>query len=170
MTTLNLWRGRIVLLLFLFTFLAALINLKPIFAAEQTNLSKPFITPGSFYFPVKRTVERAFLYLHLDPKSKFNYSLILLQERMKELNYVAENQVLSQLETTSNRFYTQAGDTVGIISANRLKVNKETVSNTFKDYQRLLEKLRDKYPYNSSYWLLLQQDREYLEIYVKEIK
>lgn len=156
------------LLLFLSTFIFAEI---PVYADEAvggTEIKTQSINPGSFYYSFKRIWEKFSERMVLNAQSKVNLHESLLKTRLEELNYVIEKRLLSEIQTSSERFAYQAG----ILTGEVIKVNKdkEAIVKKFDQYSKVLEKLRDNFPANSSFWMLVQHDINSLSILSATLK
>jgi len=94
----------------------------------------------------------------------------LLKTRLSELDYVVNNKVLSEVQTSSERFAYQAG----ILTQELIKQNnsdeKTKLVKEFEKYGNFLANLRDKYPANSSFWMLVQHDINTLSILSEHLK
>lgn len=154
------------LLLFL-TFCQPLI----IYAAiENINVKNEAINPGTFYYSFKRLWEKGVQILQFSSESKINFHESLFKKRFAELNYVARNKLLSEVQTSSERFAYEAGIlTEELISKNKID-DKKALIKQFEQYGKFLPDLRDKYPANSSYWMLIQHDINTLNILSDRLK
>lgn len=132
------------------------------------NIKNEAINPGSFYYSFKRLWEKGRARLFFNIKSKVSFSESLLKTRLAELNYVVEKKLLSEMQTSSERFAYQAGIlTEELISANK---GKEEMIKKFEQYAKFLEGLRDNFPANSSFWMLVQHDINTLSILSEKLK
>lgn len=132
------------------------------------NVKNEIINPGSFYYSFKRLWEKGLEKLQFSEQSKINFYESQLKTRLAELNYVVDNKLLSEVQTSSERFAYQAGIlTQALVKANK---NKEKALKEFEQYSKFLEKLRDKYPANSSFWMLVQHDINTLHILSEHLK
>lgn len=159
--------GKKIIFSFLIVFL---IVFQPITINAEENLSfkNEAINPGSFYYPFKRVWEKGMDKLQFSNQSKINYYKSQLSVRLAELNYVVENKVLSEVQTSSERFAYQAGIlTDEVVKSNK---NKDKIMQEFKQMQVFLGPLRDKYPANSSFWMLVQHDINTLGILSEKLK
>ena len=138
--------------------------------SPQLDLPKTTINPGSFYYSFKRLWEKGVEKLQFSKKSKINFYQSQLKVKLAELNFVVENKLLSEVQTSSERFAYQAG----ILTEELLKQNKaedkEKFIKEFEQMQNFLDKLRDKYPANSSFWMLVQHDINTLKILVEKLR
>lgn len=136
--------------------------------SEQLGLPKTSVNPGSFYYNFKRLFEKGQEKLIFSKSSKETFYSSQLKVRLAELNYVVENKVLSEIESSSKRFAYQAGVLTDFVVAENK--DKEKTAKEFEQMQKLLEKLRDKYPANSSFWMLIQHDINTLSILSEKLK
>lgn len=127
----------------------------PVYAHEST-LPKVKITPDSFYFPFKRITEKIMANFQVGSDAKVNYYKNLVQNRMAELNYVVEKDYLDQIEKSTQRVSYQVGVLTDYVVAKKLNNKKQSLTDLYKEDKTILEKLRDKYPANSSFWMLVQ--------------
>ena len=141
-----------------------------VYAATTNQVPQTVINPGSFLYPVKRAAEKILYFIQFSQTAKFNYQKDLLQTRLAELSDVAQNKSLGQIETSSQRFAYQAGILSDFIVSNQLKKEGNVLLSLFSKDAAILAKLRDLYPANSSYWLLLQQDIDTLMLNSEKIR
>lgn len=154
-----------IILIFVF-FLAFLAPV--IFATAELNLPDTNINPGSFYYSFKRLWEKGMEKMQFSTQSKINFYQSQLNTRLAELNYVVENKLLSEVQASSERFAYYAGILTGELVKDN--IDKEKVIKEFEQMQIFLDKLRDKYPANSSYWMLIQHDINTLKILSESLK
>lgn len=140
-----------------------------IYAGEDIlNLKNESINPGSPAYSLKRVYEKAFEMIQFSKAAKINYLKSLLRIRLAELKYGVENKALSEIQKSSERFAYQAGVLINkVVKQNK---GKERVIEDFKLYEQLLEVLRDKYPANSSFWMLIQHDINTMKILTDRLK
>ncbi len=134
------------------------------------SIKEPLIKPnGGFYYIVKRGYEKILEKFQFSDNSKLNYRQNLLITRLSELKYVAERKDIGELQQSTERFSYEAGK-VGQLAEKLSSSDKTSVQNKFKEYQPVLEQLRDLYVYDSSYWKLIQYDIDTLDILSKKLK
>jgi hypothetical protein len=156
---------------FLFLYICLILLFNPSFivaSGESINIQKEKINPDSAYYPLKRVLEKGIGAIQLTPQSKINFYDSLLKVRLSELNYVVENKILSYIQTSSERFQYQAGTLTNEI--NKQNKDKQKIINEYQEMKKNLEPLRDKFPANSSYWLLIQNDINTLSILISNLK
>jgi hypothetical protein len=108
-------------------------------------------------YSFKRLVEKIRLSMASDSQKKLDINISLLDERFKEMQYLAENRKLGQFQKSSERFNTAAGELIE--SAPDLSAPaKERLHQQATTYVKEFPRLRDLYEANSAYWLLLQQN------------
>lgn len=137
---------------------------------ESIVLKNEIINPGSFYYPLKRLWEKGLVRLQFSSQSKNTFYESQLRTRLAELKFVVEKNFLSEVQTSSERFAYQAG----ILSEELIKQNntsgKENLIKEFAAYGKFLDGLRDKYPANSSFWMLIQHDINTLKILSESLR
>ena len=137
---------------------------------ESVVLKNEIINPGSFYYPLKRLWEKGLGRLQFSSQSRNTFYESQLKIRLTELRFVVENNLLSEVQTSSERFAYQAG----ILSEELIKQNnvsgKENLIKEFGAYGKFLAGLRDKYPANSSFWMLVQHDINTLQILSEKLR
>lgn len=141
-----------------------------IYADGELSLPTTKINPGNFYYNFKRLWEKTFEYLNFPTQSKISYRESLLKTRLAELKYIVDNKVLSEVENSSKRFSYQAGILVDLIEKQNDEDRKKKIKEEFQKYNKLLDNLRDKYPANSSFWMLIQHDINTLNILSDRLK
>lgn len=141
-----------------------------VYANEQLNLPDTKINPGSFYYPVKRLWEKGQEKLQFSRQAKINFYESLLKTRLAELNYVVEKKLLSQVQSSSERFAYQAGILTEELVRQNKSADKENVIKEFEKFSPFLDSLRDKYEANSSFWMLVQHDINSLNILSDQLK
>ena len=135
-----------------------------VLAQETMVISKQGINPDSAYYDIKRVWEKINEQVQFSQQNKLRYSRVLLENRLSELNYIAEGKQLDYFETSSNRLSAQAGTVANLAARTASSTKKAEIVSQFTEYIRVLEKLRDLYPANSSYWLFIQQNIDTLNI------
>lgn len=143
-----------------------------VFAVSPESLSLPNtkINPGSFYYPFKRILEKGWERLQFKEAQKIAFYKSQLRARLAELNYVVEKKLLSEVQSSSERF----AYTAGILAEELIRQNKsEDKKNLIEEFEQFipfLDKLRDVYPANSSFWMLIQHDINSLKILSGRLK
>ena len=155
-----------------FIFAALLIIFQPlvIYAEENIIPKNESINPGSFYYSFKRLWEKGIEKLQFSKESKINFYQSQLKVKLSELNFVVEKKLLSEVQQSSERFAYQAGILTDELVKQNKTEDKEKITREFEQYSKFLENLRDKYPANSAYWLLIQHDINSLNILAKRLK
>lgn len=122
-------------------------------ATSTAEIEYESITPGSPYYVFKRIKETVTLnFLTFGEKNKAKYSAQLLKIRLNELAHSVKNNKIGYLENVANRYTNQAG----VIIEKYAMTNNPDIKKQAQGYIPILEKLRDNYPANSPYWLMIQ--------------
>lgn len=159
-------------ILFLSLIILFSLQIKLVSAEEVEQLELPKITvyPGSFYYNFKRLFEKGKERLIFSQESKKSFYESLLKTRLAELNFVVEKKFLSEVQQSSERFAFQAGILTEELVRQKKAEGKEKIIKEFEKYSKFLENLRDKYPANSAYWMLIQHDINTLKILTERLK
>lgn len=140
----------------------------PLIINAQENgvtFKKETINPGSSYYSIKRVWEKGRSIFIFNEQAKIDYKKSLLKARLAELNYIVNQKILSEVESSSGRISYQAGVlTEELLKQNKSQVKEETIKE-FEQYSKFLLVLRDKYNNSdSSFWRLIQYDIDSLKI------
>lgn len=141
----------------------------PVYAEQITNLPSVKITPDSFYYPLKRLAEKIQVNFHLNPESKVDFYKDLVQTRLAELKYVVDKDYLDQVERSTQRVSYQVGVLTDYVAGKKLNNKKQSLVDLYKEDKIILEKLRDKYPANSSFWMLVQHVINSIDINLQKL-
>jgi len=153
-------------LLIVIFFLATVVQAKD----EQTSaLPDVRIPPESFYYPIIRIIEKAQVNFYLNSDSKADFYKNLVQKRVAELKHVVDNSYLDQIERSSQRVSYQVGILTDYIVSKNLNSKKSSIIDLYKKDKIILEKLRDKYPANSSFWMLIQHIINSIDINLQKL-
>lgn len=140
-------------------------------AAEKTiTFKNEVINPGSFYYSFKRLWEKGIEKLQFSRESKITFYQSQLKTKLAELNFVVENKLLSEVQQSSERFSYQAGILTNELVKQSKAEDKEKFIREFEQYGKFLDRLRDIYPANSAYWMLIQHDINSLKILSERLK
>ncbi len=137
--------------------------------ANESNLPSVKIAPDSFYYPLKRLSEKIMVNFYIDPNSKADYYKDLIQNRMAELKYVADKTYLDQVERATQRISYQVGILTDYVAGKKVNSKKPSLIDLYKADKIILEKLRDKYPANSSFWMLVQHVINTIDINLQKL-
>lgn len=130
----------------------------------EIEIKNELINPGSFYYSFKRLWEKGLGQLMFSQDSKISFYKSQLKTRLAELKVVVNEKILSEVQRSSERFAFQAGIlTNEVVKKNDPRIKKELIDE-FEKYDPLLQKLRDRFEANSSFWMLVQHDINSLSI------
>lgn len=155
----------------LFSILPLIIATK-VFAAEL-NLPHLLVTPNNYiFYSLTRLTEKGLIFTKISKESKVDYFKKLTLKRLAELKYVVDNKLLGEIQQSSQRLSYQIGILSDYLSTNQNQLFKQKpdTKNLLNSYKELLANLRDKYPANSSYWMLIQHDINSLDINLEKLK
>lgn len=137
--------------------------------ANQIDLPSVKITPESFYYPLKRISEKIKVNLYIDSSSKADYYKDLVQIRLAELKYVVDKDYLDQVERSTQRLSYQVGILTDHIVAKKLNIKKQILDDLYQKDKVILQQLRDKYPANSSFWMLVQHSINSIDLNLQKL-
>ena len=137
----------------------------------QQNIDLPQITiyPGMTYYPVKRLGEKIFEKFQFTSESKEKYYEELVKKRMAELKYVVDKDLLDQIEKSSQRLSYQIGILTDYVTSQKMDNKKGKIIEMYNQYKILLEQLRDQYPANTSFWMLVQHVINSIDINLQKL-
>lgn len=149
------FRGKIFLYCILLTSLISIVTF-PVYAQELVRLPEVKIPPGYFLYNFERLIEKAQVNFYISPESKTDFYKNLLQKRLAELKYIVDHGYLDEVEKSSQRVSYQVGILTDFVVSHKLNNKESAIKDLYNDDKRILEKLRDKYHSNSSFWMLIQ--------------
>lgn len=160
---------KITLVLFIATiFIFPSISFTAAKESENLELPKSVINPGSFYYPFKRFWEKGLEKIQFSDNSRISLGKSLLKTRLAELKNIVDNEILSEVQRSSERFAYQAGVLTQLVTKN--DDEKKKIIEAFNEYTKFLEKLKIKFPADSSFRMLIQHDINTLEILSNSLK
>lgn len=119
---------------------------------------------------VGKIFEKAGLFLKFNPVSKSIYWRKLVDKRLAEMKLVVEQDRLDIFEQTSSRYSTYLGRYSNYIVSKNLTSQKKIAEQMFNKHTEILKPLRDKYEYDSGWWLMLQQNIDTIDILKKIVE
>lgn len=156
------------------------VNVHPILANSQANLELPrvLVPPGNLYYSVVRGWEKISYYFNFTKQSKINFNRNLLRYKVAELKNVSDEQKLGEIEKSTNRVSYYSGTLVDSIidkykndtDKNEMLKTREEIKGEFRSYIELMNGLRDKFPANTSFWLLVQHSINSMEANIRRLE
>lgn len=150
-----------------------------LFFTQNKVLAADFYLPGTIinpdkylFFSIKRLIEKATVFTKFSKISKANYYTDLTLKRMAELKFVVERKFIGEVETSTQRLSYQVGTLSDYLNSNRTELaeKRQSVNELLQNYKGILGSLRDKYPANSSYWMLVQHSINSIDINLEKLK
>lgn len=120
------------------------------------------------FYPLKRLWEKIAPKILFFEDAKINYQKGLLNKRFAELKYSVENNLLDEIQRTSERFSYQAGVYNEKVKSQNDK-NRRKVIEEFKKYASDVVILRDRVP-EGSFTRLIQYDIDSLNILSDQLR
>lgn len=165
-------------IIFLLIFFSLSLLSPKAYAKEAANSSESStyklnssINPSDDYkYAFKRLQERIILLiLNVFPDKKADYYQELLNTRLAELKNVVDSKDIANIERSSQRYFSTAGELVQFITDKKLNNKKGSINEQFSSHLPVLEILQNVYPANSAGWLFLRHDINYLKIYQEQL-
>lgn len=156
----------------IFFILLFVILIQPNVLAAELNLPSVTITPDRYLmYSGKRLLEKGLIFTKLSKESKMDYYKELTLLRLAELKYVAEKKLLGEIEHSTQRLSYQVGTLSDYINSNpELQKDKKDATEFLLSFKELLGNLRDIYPANSPYWLLIQHNINSIDLNLEKLK
>lgn len=111
----------------------------------------------------EKVSEKIGLFLKFDKKAKAAYLRKLLDKRLAELVWAADENI-NMVEETTSRYSTYAGHYVNFINSKDVESEKEMVPAVFDKHKEVLAEKQKKFEYDSAWWLSIQHDINTLDI------
>lgn len=164
------WHKKLLAIFFAF-FLVSLVSTK-VLAATDLNLPNTLINPDKYlFYSIKRAIEKGILFIKFSKDSKVNYYTDLMSKRLAELKYVVENELGSEVEKSTQRLSYQVGILSDYIAANKeLEQKAKPTVDLLTKYKQLLQELRDYYPANSPFRMLVQHTINSIDLNIEKLK
>lgn len=140
--------------------------------AAELSLPTTKINPDNYlFYSFKRLFEKGLTFTKFTSNSKADYYRDLTQARMAELKFVVEHDLLSEVQKSTERLSYQIGILSDYISnKSDLADKKQNINDFLKSYKGPLGNLRDKYPANSAFWMLVQHNINSIDINLEKLK
>lgn len=136
---------------------------------QTFNLPVQQTLPGTSGYLFKRLKEKISGSFKFSATSKFMYRQILLEKRVSEFVSLVENKNQLQIADASQRLAYQSG-VLAENSYNGSLEDRKLIIGLFTKYKPILEKMRDNFSANSSFWLLSQQNIDTFNILSEKLK
>ena len=133
-------------------------NSYPVFA--QNKIPADHVAIG-----FEKIKEKITLFSNFSKSGKTKYQIVLTEKRLAELKYAVDSGQTDLVEPTSSRYATYVGKLTNyIIKNNQVSFQKE-LNSLFEMHKGTLEIMRNKFIYDSAWWLMLQQDIDTVNIF-----
>lgn len=107
---------------------------------------------------IEKIGEKLSLFLKFDSKSKLEFYEYLAEKRLAELEYVVNKEDHDNVEITASRYATYISNLTNYAEANQVKEEKEDLVKLFERHALAVSSFRDKYKFESGWWLAIQHD------------
>ncbi len=125
----------------------------------------------SYGYSFKRLKEKiTLIILSPFPSKKSDYYMDLMKVRLAEFKYVVDKKDISNLQTTSERYFTTAGELTDLILKNKLEAKKGNAVMLFEDHVKVAAELEKSYSDDTAQWRLIRYTSDNLQTYLSELK
>lgn len=140
-------------------------------SAKLIEVKDEIINPSDDYkYAFKRLKEKILLLIYsFAPDKQADYLQELMSVRLSELKHVVDKEDIGNIETVSQRYSANAGDLVALINSANLKDKNRGTKKIFHEHLKVLESFANKQKFESSGWLLIQHDINYIKEYSKQL-
>ncbi|KKP40621.1 hypothetical protein A2130_03550 [Candidatus Woesebacteria bacterium GWC2_33_12] len=143
--------------------------------------TKPFLVIGSdeYIFDtqitqkttlINKIFEKTGFLIRLNKSSKAKYWRKLVDKRLAEFKLVVENDDKGAFEETSSRYSTYVANYSDYLLNSNLVNEKSITKQQFDKHQEILNTFKDKYEYNSAWWILVMHPINTLEIFKLKVE
>ena len=114
---------------------------------------------------VAKVIERINLMTRFSVESKARYWQKLTDIRLAELKMEVDENNVDLIEETASRYSTYLGNYSEFVMSRKIESQKDTILAQFESHTDILTKLRDKFEYDSGWWLMIQHDINTIKIF-----
>ncbi|OGE36526.1 hypothetical protein A3E45_01235 [Candidatus Daviesbacteria bacterium RIFCSPHIGHO2_12_FULL_43_11] len=119
---------------------------------------------------IDRLGEKIQGFFKFSSEDKVNYQKELLERRFAELLFVIDNGQGDLIEEVSGRYATYVGRFADDLISKKVSPQSDKYLTMFENHMKILPVLRDHFPANSGFWLLLQHDINTVQIFSDKTK
>lgn len=158
--------------IFLILFLALFIFLPNLAFADINQESTPSfkVKVEKVSNVIDRLKEKITLFFKFNSDDKLNYQQQLVEQRLGELDYVIRDGQGDFIEEVSSRYAAYVGRLSESVLSSKNNNKRGEVIRMFNNHLPILAVMRDNFPANSGFWLLLQHDINTVRIYSAKIQ
>ena len=123
------------------------------------------------FWGLKRIQEKIYLKLKSNPNQKLDYMSFQLDRRLQELKSQVERQSYGYILPSASRYSTLAGEITDMILTNNMKDKVVSITNQFKEHQKVLYDIYVIYPKNTDNmeYKYIEDDIYYLKLYLDKL-
>lgn len=119
---------------------------------------------------INKIFEKTGLLIHLNKSSKAKYWRKLVDKRLAEFKLVVENDDRGAFEEASSRYSSYVANYSDYLLNANLVNEKSITKQQFDKHQEILNTFKNKYEYNSAWWILVMHPINTLEIFKLKIE
>ena len=148
-------------------------------AASPSPSSTPVLTidvpyesvnqTGGIAYLLKRIGEKiSMLFAFSDERKIQNYKK-LVNVRLSELKFVIENKEMAYFEKSTQRYFTTAGQYTSFLISKNIKSEFVPAKEKLLSHIPVLAKLRDTYDPGTAEWRFVEDDINYIKVYIDNL-
>lgn len=138
--------------------------------SDQTNIRYESVNPSQGYqYLMKRLKEKMNLMFNFSTEGKIIYYKELLRVRLAELKYVVDNKSITDIETTSQRYSATAGEITNLVISYDVNNHKQEIKDLLVNHLTIIDILKGKYDDTTAEWRFVEDDSNYLKIYISKL-
>lgn len=140
-------------------------------SSSATTLKFESVNPGDeFKFFYKRLTEKISLFfLSPFPEKKGSFLIKTIDSRLAELSFVAQNKDISNIQTTSQRYFTTVGNATDFVLSHKLSPQKQELQKKLTEQLDVIKQLETNFNDTTAEWRFLQHDFEYVKDYLSQL-
>ncbi len=119
---------------------------------------------------VEKFLERINFAMKFDNESKAKYWQKLVDLRLAELKMEVDMNNIDLIEETSSRYSTYLGNYSEFIINKKVINQRDSVLKQFDVHATVLAELRDKFKYDSAWWLMIQHDLNTITMFKDKVE
>lgn len=119
---------------------------------------------------INKIFEKTGFLIQLNKSSKAKYWRKLVDKRLAEFKLVVENNDKGAFEETSSRYSSYVSNYSNYLLDSNLINEKNITKQQFDKHQEILNSFKNKYEYNSAWWILIMHPINTLETFKLKIE
>lgn len=160
-----------IILLFFICFINSSPTLAQDFDSKREIVYETVNPKDGFKYKLKRGKEKMLLsFFSIFPEKKVDLYINILDARLAELKYIAENKDIANIELGSQRYSAHAGDLTSYVLADpSLKDKKSVLITLFENHLSEIKNYQNGFEGTRAEWRFLEDDYNSLKSYISKL-